>query len=421
MNKGETKSLQHGDCISVGVPASSGCVSRDPGCAAAWIFRVADRESESSRQETCAVTAAAATDGRETASAVSSDALMAGTGNSHYVTEQWVRAHWDTRTTLGSGNFSEVRLGVHMQRGEKRAVKIIDKKKFLQFQNKRETHLTLSSEADVLLDLVHPGIVGFYEWFETDMQLYLVMELLIDGDLLQCILMHGCFTEATARRLFKELCEAVQYLHNKNIVHRDLKPENILLTSKDRDSMHLKIADFGLARKNMQSRDCRTFCGTPHYFAPEVINTFRDKETSAAGYGKQADMWSLGVILYIMLSGIPPFEEDGLYEQILEGKYEFDVREWTTVSPEAKELVRRLMTVNPKDRLSIEEALDHRWFRIPSACQSPRPERPLPPPFNAEPQPMQIAQGEPVAKKRRTEDVPMNEATEVAEHSPLGA
>merc|ERR1719443_933073 len=248
------------------------------------------------------------------------------------------------------------------------------------------------------------------------------MELLEGGDLLQYILEHGAFSEGAARVLFAELAAGVKYLHERNIVHRDLKPENILLTSKDDPaSLHLKIADFGLARKNMKSRDCRTFCGTPHYFAPEVINTFRDKETFAAGYGKQADMWSLGVILYIMLSGIPPFEEDGLYEQILEGKYEFDVREWTTVSPEAKELVRRLMTVNPKDRLTIEDCLNHRWFRIPSACQSPRPERPLPPPFNAEPQPMQIAQGEPVAKKRRTEDVPMNEATEVAEHSPLGA
>jgi len=156
-------------------------------------------------------------------------------------------------------------------------------------------------------------------------------------------------------------------MHNLNIVHRDLKPENILLTCRDREAMHPKIADFGLARKNMQSKDCRTFCGTPHYFAPEVINTFRDRETGAnMGYGKKVDMWSLGVILYVLLSGIPPFEEDGLYEQILEGKYEFDVREWTTVSPEAKELIRRLMTVNPKERLTIQEAFELRWLRLAS-------------------------------------------------------
>jgi serine/threonine protein kinase len=421
MKKGETKSLQHGDEISIGVQG----VENTKETIANYIFRVADHESDSSKPDVPDANAEVATtsasrEGAGSTSPAGPDVQMAGPGNSKLVTEQWVREHWDTRTVLGSGNFSEVRLGVHVQRGEKRAVKVIDKKKFLQFQNKRETQLTLSSEADVLLNLNHPGIVGFYEWFETEQHLYLVMELLLGGDLLQCILEHGCFTETTARRLFRELCDAVKYLHTKHIVHRDLKPENILLTKKDRHSMHLKIADFGLARMNMKSKDCRTFCGTPHYFAPEVINTFRDRDTPAAGYGKQADMWSLGVILYIMLSGIPPFEEDGLYEQILEGKYEFDVREWTTVSPEAKQLIRSLMTVNPKDRLTIDQACEHRWlnFGMMSSCQSPRPTRPLPPAFSADIQPMQIAAGEPLAKRRRTEDAPMSEVTE---HSPLGA
>lgn len=421
MNKGETRSLQSGDEISIAVYSD-----KEKERLAAYIFRVADHEGESTRQdntEDSATTVARAAETRVATGAEPTDVFMADPGNSHYVTEQWVRDNWDTRNCLGSGNFSEVRLGFHVRKGEKRAVKIIDKKKFLQFQNKRESHLTLKCEADVLLKLNHPGIVGFYEWFETDMHLYLVTELLLGGDLLQCILEHGCFTEAQARRLFRELCDAVRYLHTNSIVHRDLKPENILLTTKDRHSMHLKIADFGLARENHKSRDCRTFCGTPHYFAPEVIHTFRDRDVTSAGYGKQADMWSLGVILYIMLSGIPPFEEDGLYEQILEGKYEFDVREWTTVSPEAKELVRRLMTVNPKDRLTIHEACEHRWFRFaaPSSCQSPRvATRPMPPAFNAEtqPQPMQIVEGEPSTKRRRTEDATMPEVTE---HSPLGA
>ena len=132
--------------------------------------------------------------------------LMAGSGMSHHVTEQWVRSNWDTRTVLGSGNFSEVRLGIHVQRGEQRAVKIIDKKKFIQFQSKRNSHLTLRSEADVLLKLNHSGILRFYEWFETEMHLYLVTEFLQGGDLLQCF----CACSATygsVRSIATSVCD----------------------------------------------------------------------------------------------------------------------------------------------------------------------------------------------------------------------
>jgi len=380
MNKGDTRAVKHGDAISLCVNAHATGKEKP---FAAYIFSFTNHEKDACRQPSGG--GAASIDGTTTgpgghsplqpaataAPGVSSVASFVGanrdTTRNNNVTEQWLRENWDTRITLGSGNFSEVRLGVHVQRGEKRAVKIIDKKKFYQFQTKRESHLCLSDEAELLTNLCHPGIVRFFEWFQTDVHLYVVMELMEGGDLLQSILEDGHFAELQARRLFLAICDAVRYMHNLNIVHRDLKPENILLTCRDREAMHPKIADFGLARKNMQSKDCRTFCGTPHYFAPEVINTFRDRETGAnMGYGKKVDMWSLGVILYVLLSGIPPFEEDGLYEQILEGKYEFDVREWTTVSPEAKELIRRLMTVNPKERLTIQEAFELRWLRLAS-------------------------------------------------------
>merc|ERR1719394_1741224 len=137
--------------------------------------------------------------------------------------------------------------------------------------------------------------------------------------------------------------------------------------------MKPKLADFGLARMNTKTKDCKTFCGTPHYFAPEVIHTFRERDAGQpGGYGKQADMWSLGVILYIMLSGIPPFEEEGLYEQIIDGRYEFDVSEWDQVSPESKELVRQLMHVDPKGRLNIQDTLDHKWFSAEEAMPQKR-------------------------------------------------
>mmetsp|Transcript_86211 Transcript_86211/g.222037 ORF Transcript_86211/g.222037 Transcript_86211/m.222037 type:complete len:571 (+) Transcript_86211:82-1794(+) len=372
MKKGDTRALQHGDSISICVHPQD--TKNEP--FAVYIFRLAEHSSDPSKEPAKAVKPAASmaapVGSRQPPSstpAVSSD------DRRRHVTEQWVQEHWDMRTLLGSGNFSEVRLGVHVERGEKFAVKVIDKNKFLNFQNKRESHLSLRSEAEVLTSLDHRGIVRFYEWFETESQLFLAMELLHGGDLLQYILEHGCFREDTARRLFGEICKAVRYLHDRNIVHRDLKPENILLTSKVVDTMQPKLADFGLARKNMKTKDCKTFCGTPHYFAPEVIHTFRDRESGLpSGYGTQADMWSLGVILYIMLSGLPPFEEDGLYEQILEGKYEFDVREWTEVSPEAKELVRQLMTVDPKGRLTVQQALSHKWFTIANGPSSPAPD-----------------------------------------------
>jgi pSer/pThr/pTyr-binding forkhead associated (FHA) protein len=397
MNKGDTRSLQNGDEISLCCYGRS--TEEKP--FAVYSFRTG-AEFGGQASTSTATSTTAPVGGTAAASLASSSAPRELTGSvtgSRLVTEQWVQERWDARVVLGSGNFSEVRLGVQIRDSAKRAVKVIDKKKFLQFQNKRESHLSLTSEANVLTGLDHPGIVKAYDWFETEQSLYLVMELLEGGDLLQCIVEGGCFAENRARQLFRQLCEAIAYLHEKDIVHRDLKPENILLTSKDRDTMCLKLADFGLARKNMKSRDCRTFCGTPHYFAPEVINTFRFRdESDSTGYGKPCDMWSLGVILYILLSGIPPFEDDDLYKQILEGKYEFDVSEWTSVTPEAKELVKKLMTVNPKDRLTIHQALEHKWFRfsVTVAPSSPSAQRRF------------AAEARPSAKKPRQTEAAMS-------------
>jgi serine/threonine protein kinase len=355
MKKGETRILKHGDEISLCVHPHLHNGNDKP-------FAVFNFLSVSHGN-----------------SSGSSSALQDANGN-RYLTEMDVQRDWDLSTVLGSGNFSDVRLGIRVMDGSsgrtKWAVKMIDKKKFKQFQTKRESRVSLSDEAEMLKKLSHPNIVKVTEYFETEAHLYLVMELLEAGDLLQSLLNDGCFSESQARRAFSQLMGAVKYLHAQSIVHRDLKPENVLLTTRDREKMQLKIADFGLARHNMKTRDCRTFCGTPHYFAPEVIRAYDSKQrdgaaSDAAGYGKQVDMWSLGVILYILLSGVPPFEEEGLYEQILDGKYEFDVAEWTAVSEEAKELVRKLMCVNPKDRLTIEQAVTHKWFcKGVSVCDS---------------------------------------------------
>mmetsp|Transcript_94293 Transcript_94293/g.236695 ORF Transcript_94293/g.236695 Transcript_94293/m.236695 type:complete len:532 (+) Transcript_94293:77-1672(+) len=375
MIKGDTRALQHGDAISICVHHSGKTPGQKP--FAAYIFRLTDHQSDptiAGDSSSMAAPAIPRTATSDVATQRPTNNVELDEAASRLVNEQWVNDNWDMRTVLGSGNFSEVRLGVQVKKpgSEKCAVKVIDKKRFVQFQSKRESQLSLQSEAAILMGLDNPGIIRFFEWFETEEKLFIAMEFLSGGDLLQYILEHGCFSENVARRLFSEIAGAVKYLHEKNIVHRDLKPENILLTSKSVDDMRPKLADFGLARMNMKTKDCKTFCGTPHYFAPEVIHTFRDRDAGQpGGYGKQADMWSLGVILYIMLSGIPPFEEDGLYEQILEGKYEFDVHEWNQVSPEAKELVRQLMTVNPKGRLTIQQTLAHKWFTIGQAPTPP--------------------------------------------------
>lgn len=400
MMKGNTRALQHGDALSICVHHNETNPDQKP--FAAYIFRLAyhssDPPGESPKEEARSVNGAPPPGPEaQRARAAMADKARA---SSRLVSEQWVSENWDMRTLLGSGNFSEVRLGVQVKRpgSEKCAVKVIDKKRFFQFQSKRESQLSLQSEAEMLMGLDSVGIIRFFEWFETEEKLFIAMEFLEGGDLLQFILDHGCFSEAAARRIFGEIVRAVKYLHEKNIVHRDLKPENILLTSKAVGEMHPKLADFGLARMNMKTKDCKTFCGTPHYFAPEVIHTFQDKDAGqpGGGYGKQADMWSLGVILYIMLSGIPPFEEDGLYEQILNGRYEFDVSEWDKVSLEAKELVRQLMHVNPKGRLTIEQTLAHKWFTLEE--QSTPPDQSLKPNESRE-HPTDV---EATAKRRRT-------------------
>lgn len=415
MKCGDTRTLHHGDKLSLCVPGKK-TKNPDGERPFAWfLFEVVGSDRDPSRADGVSDGASAVGSGASsvhggpapTAGGAQQSASSTGPAGgrdrentTNLVTEEWIGQNWDIRTVLGSGNFSEVKLGVHVRTGRTCAVKVMDKSKFKQFQCKRESHLSLFSEAEVMTSLQHPGLVRCFEWFQTERSLYLIMEILEGGDLLQCILENGRFTEPQARRLFSQLCEAVHYLHARNIVHRDLKPENILLTSKDREAMRVKIADFGLARKNKGSQGCRTFCGTPHYFAPEVINAFQGQQNGQpAGYGTQADLWSLGVVLYILLSGIPPFEEDGLYEQILEGKYEFDVTEWTTISPEAKDLVSRLMTVNPKDRLTIKEASEHRWLRFgPGSTPLRHP--------GADPEfiPDVCMGGEPDAKRRRTFD-----------------
>ena len=379
MHKGHTRAVKHGDLISLCVPFNQSDEEMKP--FAAYIFRITDNKNILERinnfcdKREHKVVAEAPNAGNSIACALDQETVGTSVATSrelpqrassfnHFVSETWVQKHWDMRTVLGRGNFSEVRIGVRVKDGIKLAVKITDKSKFSQFQNLRASHLKLRDEVEILKGLKHQSVVECYGLFETELHLYIIMELVSGGDLFHSILEDGCFVEKEAQRFFLLVCEAVSYLHFQNVVHRDLKPENVLLTSKDRKTMIPKIADFGLSRRiDGKLKELKTFCGTPQYFAPEVIRTFCDRETDLGeGYGCAVDVWSLGAILYVVLGGVMPFEEDGLYEQILEGRYTFDDEEWTCVTPEGIDLIQHLMMVNPKLRLTAQEALRHKWF-----------------------------------------------------------
>jgi calcium/calmodulin-dependent protein kinase I len=181
------------------------------------------------------------------------------------------------------------------------------------------------------------------------------MELVTGGELFDRIVEKGSYTEKDAADLIKQVLSAVAYMHSEGVVHRDLKPENLLYHSTDEDSK-IMISDFGLSKME-DSGIMATACGTPGYVAPEVL--------AQKPYGKSVDVWSIGVISYILLCGYPPFYDENdanLFAQILKGEFEFDSPYWDDISEDAKEFIRQLMCVDVDKRLSCEEALQHAWI-----------------------------------------------------------
>lgn len=197
-----------------------------------------------------------------------------------------------------------------------------------------------------------------YHIFDEQFKIYLVTEKMDGGELFDRIVQKEYYTEMEARKVCSIMFEALEYCHQKKVAHRDLKPENLLLRSRD-DDADLKIADFGFAKRCSSGRCLLTQCGTPGYVAPEILN--------GIPYGTQADMWSLGVIMYILLAGYPPFNgvnQQDLFRLIRKGRYEFHEQYWSDVSNDAKDLVAKLLIVKPEDRLTPSQALDHKWFKV---------------------------------------------------------
>ncbi|XP_057198472.1 calcium/calmodulin-dependent protein kinase type II subunit gamma isoform X23 [Triplophysa rosa] len=252
---------------------------------------------------------------------------------------------------LGKGAFSVVRRCVKKSTGQEYAAKIINTKKL-----SARDHQKLDREARICRLLKHPNIVRLHDSISEEGFHYLVFDLVTGGELFEDIVAREYYSEADASHCINQILESVSHIHQHDIVHRDLKPENLLLASKMKGAA-VKLADFGLAIEVQGDQQAWFgFAGTPGYLSPEVLR--KDP------YGKPVDIWACGVILYILLVGYPPFwdeDQHKLYQQIKAGAYDFPSPEWDTVTPEAKNLINQMLTINPAKRITSDQALKHPW------------------------------------------------------------
>ncbi|XP_028983005.1 calcium/calmodulin-dependent protein kinase type II subunit gamma isoform X4 [Betta splendens] len=252
---------------------------------------------------------------------------------------------------LGKGAFSVVRRCVKKSTGQEYAAKIINTKKL-----STRDHQKLEREARICRLLKHPNIVRLHDSISEEGFHYLVFDLVTGGELFEDIVAREYYSEADASHCISQILESISHIHQHDIVHRDLKPENLLLASKMKGAA-VKLADFGLAIEVQGEQQAWFgFAGTPGYLSPEVLR--KDP------YGKPVDMWACGVILYILLVGYPPFwdeDQHKLYQQIKAGAYDFPSPEWDTVTPEAKNLINQMLTINPAKRITADQALKHPW------------------------------------------------------------
>ncbi|XP_055518073.1 calcium/calmodulin-dependent protein kinase type II subunit beta isoform X39 [Leucoraja erinacea] len=252
---------------------------------------------------------------------------------------------------LGKGAFSTVRRCVKLSTGQEYAAKMINTKKL-----PARDHQKLEREARICRLLKHSNIVRLHDSISEEGYHYLVFDLVTGGELFEDIVAREYYSEADASHCIHQILDSVSHIHHHDIVHRDLKPENLLLASKCKGAA-VKLADFGLAIEVQGEQQAWFgFAGTPGYLSPEVLR----KEA----YGKPVDIWACGVILYILLVGYPPFwdeDQQKLYQQIKAGAYDFPSPEWDTVTPEAKNLINQMLTINPAKRITATEALKHPW------------------------------------------------------------
>ncbi|WCJ41222.1 CBL-interacting protein kinase 23 [Euphorbia peplus] len=252
--------------------------------------------------------------------------------------------------TLGEGTFAKVKFARHVLTGDNVAIKILDKEKVL----KHKMIGQIKREISTMKLIKHPNVIRMCEVMASKTKIYIVMEFVTGGELFDKIASKGRLKEDEARKYFQQLINAVDYCHSRGVCHRDLKPENLLLDATGT----LKVSDFGLSALPQQVREdglLHTTCGTPNYVAPEVINN--------KGYdGAKADLWSCGVILFVLMAGYLPFEESNLmslYKKIF--KADFTCPPWFSTS--AKKLIKRILDPNPVTRITIAEVIENEWFK----------------------------------------------------------
>ncbi|XP_064483785.1 ribosomal protein S6 kinase alpha-5-like isoform X2 [Ornithodoros turicata] len=263
---------------------------------------------------------------------------------------------------LGDGSFSICRKCIHKKTGQMYAVKIISRR----LDTTQEVHLLKLCQG-------HQNIVNFVEVFHDEVHTYIILELLTGGELLERIRRKARFTESEACRIFRRLVSAVHYMHTRGVVHRDLKPENLLFTDSS-DNATIKVVDFGFARlRPADNQLMKTPCFTLGYAAPEVLRQ-ATLGSHAAGYSESCDLWSLGVILYTMLSGRAPFQSPSrnvsataIMHRIREGEFTFTGPQWDPVSQQAKDVIRGLLTVDSQRRLTMAELRSHPWVHTRSS------------------------------------------------------
>nr|AGE44293.1 SNF1-related protein kinase catalytic subunit alpha KIN10-2 [Musa AB Group] len=262
--------------------------------------------------------------------------------------------------TLGIGSFGKVKIAEHLLTGHKVAIKILNRRKIKNMEMEEKVR----REIKILRLFMHPHIIRLYEVIETQSDIYVVMEYVKPGELFDYIVEKGRLQEDEARRFFQQIISGVEYCHRNMVVHRDLKPENLLLDSK----CDVKIADFGLSNVMRDGHFLKTSCGSPNYAAPEVIS-------GKLYAGPEVDVWSCGVILYALLCGTLPFDDENipnLFKKIKGGIYTLP----SHLSALARDLIPRMLIVDPMKRITIREIREHPWFqtRLPRYLAVPPPD-----------------------------------------------